>query len=104
MHGRLPLSMAKIVEELTKLYETVVRGSLGDLAANPDFSDPKGEFVILVGPGSAQPATADQVDQALRDALTRLRPADAAAEVGKAFGLPRRELYTRVMALRAEDR
>ena len=95
---------AAVARELTKLYETVVRGSLGDLAANPDFSDPKGEFVILVGPGSAQPATADQVDQALRDALTRLRPADAAAEVGKAFGLPRRELYTRVMALRAEDR
>ena len=95
---------AAVARELTKLYETVVRGSLGALAANPDFSDPKGEFVILVGPGSAQPATADQVDQALRDALTRLRPADAAAEVGKAFGLPRRELYTRVMALRAEDR
>jgi len=49
-------------------------------------------------------ATADQVDQALRDALARLRPADAAAEVSKAFGLPRRELYNRVMALRAEGR
>jgi 16S rRNA (cytidine1402-2'-O)-methyltransferase len=95
---------ASVSRELTKLYETVLRGPLGDLAANPDFDDPKGEFVILVGPGAAKAATSDQVDQALRDALIRLRPADAAAEVSKAFGLPRRDLYNRVMALRAEDR
>ncbi|OYU68827.1 MAG: 16S rRNA (cytidine(1402)-2'-O)-methyltransferase [Alphaproteobacteria bacterium PA2] len=95
---------AAVARELTKLYETVVRAPLGALAANPDFADPKGEFVILVGPGVAQAATSDQVDQALRDALARLRPADAAAEVSKAYGLPRRELYNRVMALRAEDR
>ena len=95
---------AAVARELTKLYETVSRGTLDTLATNPDFADPRGEFVILVGPGLARSYTAEQVDQALSDAMTRLRPADAAAEVSKAFGLPRRELYNRVMALRAEDR
>jgi len=40
-------------------------------------------------------------DRALADALTRLRPAEAAAEVAKALGLPRRDLYRRAMTLKA---
>jgi len=95
---------AAVARELTKLYETVSRGTLGDLAINPDFEAPKGEFVIVVGLGRPRAATAEQVDQALRDALVRLRPADAAAEVSRAFGLSRRDLYNRVMVLRAEPR
>jgi len=35
-----------------------------------------------------------------RNALTRLKPADAAAEVARALGLPRRDLYRRALALK----
>jgi len=90
-----------VCRELTKLYETIVRGPLPDLAADPQFEAPKGELVILVGPGQAAEATAGDIDTALADALTRLRPAEAAAEVAKALGLPRRDVYQRAMALRA---
>ena len=41
-------------------------------------------------------------DTALADALTRLRPAEAASEVAKALGLPRRDLYRRAMELKQE--
>jgi 16S rRNA (cytidine1402-2'-O)-methyltransferase len=91
-----------VCRELTKLYETIVRGPLPELAADPQFEAPKGELVILVGPGRAAEATAGDIDTALADALTRLRPAEAAAEVAKALGLPRRDVYQRAMALRAE--
>jgi 16S rRNA (cytidine1402-2'-O)-methyltransferase len=90
-----------VCRELTKLYETIVRGPLPELAADPQFEAPKGELVILVGPGRAAEATAGDIDTALADALTRLRPAEAAAEVAKALGLPRRDVYQRAMALRA---
>jgi 16S rRNA (cytidine1402-2'-O)-methyltransferase len=92
---------AVVCRELTKLYETVVRGPLPDLAADPQFEAPKGELVILVGPGHEVEATAGDIDTALADALTRLRPAEAAAEVAKALGLSRRGVYQRAMALRA---
>jgi 16S rRNA (cytidine1402-2'-O)-methyltransferase len=92
---------AVVARELTKLYETLYRGPLSILAADPRLDAPKGEIVILVGPGAEAVATAADVDTALADALTRLRPADAAAEVAKALGLSRRDVYQRAMALRA---
>ena len=91
---------AVVCRELTKLYETIVRGPLGRLAADPQFEAPKGEIVVLVGPGRETEATAADADAALAEALSRLKPADAAAEVAKALGLPRRDLYRRAMELK----
>ncbi|MFC3071198.1 16S rRNA (cytidine(1402)-2'-O)-methyltransferase [Phenylobacterium soli] len=91
---------AVVCRELTKLHETVVRGPLSALAADPQFAAPKGEIVVLVGPGRETAATAADADTALRDALTRLKPAEAASEVAKQLGLPRRDLYRRAMELK----
>ena len=57
--------------------------------------------MILVGPGRETEATAADADVALSDALTRLKPAAAAAEVAKALGLSRRDLYRRALELKA---
>jgi 16S rRNA (cytidine1402-2'-O)-methyltransferase len=92
---------AVVCRELTKLYETIVRGPLPALAADPQFAAPKGELVVLVGPGRETEASAADADAALAEALSRLKPADAAAEVAKALGLPRRDLYKRALALKA---
>ncbi|WP_334160850.1 16S rRNA (cytidine(1402)-2'-O)-methyltransferase [Phenylobacterium sp.] len=92
---------AVVCRELTKLYETVVRGRLSELAADPRFEAPKGEIVVLVGPGREAEASAADADTALADALTRLKPADAASEVARALGLSRRDLYRRAMEMRA---
>lgn len=91
---------AVVCRELTKLYETIVRGTLRQLAADPQFEAPKGEIVVLVGPGREEEATAADADAALTEALSRLKPADAAAEVAKALGLSRRDLYKRALALK----
>ena len=91
---------AAVARELTKLYETCIRGPLDVLAADPRFEAPKGEIVVVVGPGETAPASADDADQALREALTRLGPADVASEVAKALGLNRRELYRRALDLK----
>jgi len=94
---------AVVGRELTKLYETVTRATLDVLAADPQFAAPKGEIVVLVSPGREAAATAADADAALSEALARLRPADAAAEVAKALGLPRRDLYRRALALKGAD-
>jgi len=94
---------AVVCRELTKLYETVVRGPLDVLAADPALQAPKGEIVILVGPGREMEATAADADLALREALGRLKPAEAAGEVARALGLPRRELYRRALELKADQ-
>lgn len=91
---------AAVCRELTKLYETCVRGNLAELAADPRFDAPKGEIVILVGPGVEKAASADDVDAALREALSRLPLGEAASEVAKAFGLSRKDLYRQALALK----
>lgn len=94
---------AAVCRELTKRFETFVRGPLGALAGDPALDAPKGEIVIVVGPGREEAASQADADAALLDALARLSPAEAASEVARALGLPRRDLYRRVMALRAVE-
>ncbi len=95
--GPRPAMMAR---ELTKLYETAVRGDLDALAADPRCQGPKGEIVVVVGPGETRAASAADADQALLEALEREGPAAAAAEVAKALGLSRRDLYRRALELK----
>ncbi len=91
---------AAVCRELTKLYETCIRGPLPVLAADPRLDAPKGEIVVIVGPGETAVATGADVDRALTDALARLGPSAAAAEVARALGLPKRDLYRRALDLK----
>ncbi|MFB7879529.1 16S rRNA (cytidine(1402)-2'-O)-methyltransferase [Brevundimonas diminuta] len=91
---------AAVARELTKLYEECVRGDLAELAVDPRLDAPKGEIVVVVGPGEADVASAADADAALAEALTRLPPGEAAAEVSKALNLPRKPLYTRALELK----
>ena len=91
---------AAVARELTKLHETVIRGTLPELAADPRLQGPKGEIVVLVGAGAEVAATALDADVALTEAMSRLSPADAAGEVARVLGRPRRELYRRALELK----
>jgi 16S rRNA (cytidine1402-2'-O)-methyltransferase len=91
---------AAVARELTKLHETLVRGDLASLAADPSLSAPKGEVVVVIGPPAEIAAEPADADAALAEALARLSPADAAREVADALGLPRRDLYRRALALK----
>lgn len=92
---------AAVARELTKLYEECVRGTLAELAVDPRLDAPKGEIVVVVGPGEAETTSADDADAALSEALTRLPPGEAAAEVSRALNLPRKPLYKRALELKA---
>jgi 16S rRNA (cytidine1402-2'-O)-methyltransferase len=91
---------AMVARELTKLHETCVRGPLDILAADPALAAPRGEVVVVVAPGDAPAATEADADAALAEAIQRVGPAEAAAEVAAALGLNRRELYRRALVLK----
>ncbi len=90
---------AAVARELTKLYEACVRGSLAELAVDPRCQSPKGEIVIVIAPGEMEVASEADADAALAEAMTRLPPGEAAAEVSKALNLPRKPLYKRALEM-----
>jgi 16S rRNA (cytidine1402-2'-O)-methyltransferase len=92
---------AAVARELTKLFEEVARDGLAALAQRyAESGPPKGEIVIVVGPPlDAPPASAEDVDTLLKEALGRASLRDAAAEVAARLGLPKREIYARAVAL-----
>lgn len=93
---------AAVAREITKKFEECVTGTLTELAARYADVPPKGEMVVVVAPpGEAAPASEEDADTALAEALTRLPPAKAAGEVAKRLGLDRKALYARAMALKA---
>jgi 16S rRNA (cytidine1402-2'-O)-methyltransferase len=102
LHQGLGNREAAVVREISKKFEETVTGTLEELAGRyADAAPPKGEIVIVVGPpGEAAPAAEADVDAALREAMTRLSPSRAAAEVAQTLGLPRRDVYERALALK----
>ena len=92
---------AAVAREITKKFEECVTGTLTELAARYAEAPPKGEIVVVVAPpGEAPPATAEDADTALAEALTRLPVSKAAGEVAKRLGLDRKVLYARAMELK----
>lgn len=98
---------AAIAKELTKLHESVARGTPAALAATLDSPmEIKGEFVVLVGPPAA--GEAEVGDEAI---VTRLKQAlkqesfrDAVRSVAEDFKVKRSRVYDLGLALERKDR
>ena len=89
---------ATLCRELTKDYEEVRRGTLGQLAEGAD--DVLGEVTIVVA-GYARSARAeDHVGAVLALAAEGMRLKDAAAEVAAATGARKNDLYKAALAAR----
>ncbi|MCA1714639.1 MAG: 16S rRNA (cytidine(1402)-2'-O)-methyltransferase [Gammaproteobacteria bacterium] len=87
---------AVIARELTKLFETVVDGSLGDLRATvaADPNQRKGEFVVLVhGAGEDVEATVIEGRRLYAKLSEHLPPSTAAKLAAELSGAPRKALY-----------
>ena len=87
-----------VAREITKLHEQCVTGTLPELAARYADAPPKGEIVIVVAPPlEAEPASNAVIDKLLDDALARLSPSRAAAEVAEQLNIPRKRAYARAL-------
>jgi 16S rRNA (cytidine1402-2'-O)-methyltransferase len=85
---------------LTKIHETVLRGSGKDMAAAMRDNSPPGEFVILIGPGAEAPPDESDIERALHEALKRVSLKEAVEEVSKGLGIGRKAVYNLALKLR----
>jgi 16S rRNA (cytidine1402-2'-O)-methyltransferase len=85
-----------VARELTKMHEEVVRGTLADALAWASRETPRGEHVLVIdGAPEAADASDDEVLSAVREALARgLSARDAASEVARTLGVPKRRAYS----------
>ncbi|WP_305784988.1 16S rRNA (cytidine(1402)-2'-O)-methyltransferase [Symbioplanes lichenis] len=93
---------AAVCRELTKTYEEIRRGPLGELAAWAAESEPRGEITVVVAGAPAGPAERP-ADEELRAAVAEREAAgvsrrDAIQAVADAYGLRKREVYELVHA------
>jgi 16S rRNA (cytidine1402-2'-O)-methyltransferase len=85
-----------LCRELSKRFETVLRAPLPELAATLADQAPRGECVVLVGPGEAAVATpAPPVGEGVKE---------AAAALAARWEVPRRDVYQGLLALERELR
>jgi 16S rRNA (cytidine1402-2'-O)-methyltransferase len=89
-----------VTRELTKLHEEVLRGNAGEVAETLSARETiKGEITIVIDPPTDEiPASDEDVDSAIDDALASLPASKAAAQVAKALKLPKQDIYARILA------
>jgi 16S rRNA (cytidine1402-2'-O)-methyltransferase len=98
---------AAVAKELTKLHETVTRGTPAELAATLDSSgELKGEFVVLIGPPAAEEAEVgdEAILSGLRQALKQESFRDAVRHVAEEFKVKRSRVYDLGLSLERKER
>lgn len=100
-----PSRQVAVARELTKLHEEVLRGTAGEVAAGLGARPAiKGEITLLMAPCHERAAPGEaSIDAAIADALQAHSASAAAAEVARRLGIPRREVYARILARRAGE-
>jgi 16S rRNA (cytidine1402-2'-O)-methyltransferase len=93
---------AAVARELTKLHETVERGSLADLAERFTAAPQKGEMVIVVGPPTSEAVTDEGIAAALSEALAHMSLRDAAKAVADRLSVPKARVYDLGLKLKAD--
>jgi 16S rRNA (cytidine1402-2'-O)-methyltransferase len=89
---------AAVCRELTKTYEEVRRGPLGELAGWAE-GDVRGEITLVVSgyaAGSAEPDIGELVYEVARREEAGVSRKQAIVDVAKSAGVPKRELYDAV--------
>jgi len=104
----VPTRRAVLARELTKMHEEILRGSLSELAAIAREREVLGEVTLVIGPGTPESAPAmleEEIDRRIDEGLSLgRRPKDIADEIALESGLPRRDLYARVVGRKRDGR
>jgi 16S rRNA (cytidine1402-2'-O)-methyltransferase len=95
---------AAVARELTKVFETVYRGTLAELAtmARADSNFSRGEITVVVegaAPAPMEEGARVTLDDALKALLPDLAPSKAAAVAARLTGAKRNDAYARALEL-----
>ncbi len=93
---------AVAARELTKLHETLYRGTLEEVLAqiSADPGGGKGEYTLVVAGADAEPADGADLDRTLRVLLGYLSVRQAADATAKLLGVKKNAAYRRALELR----
>lgn len=96
-----PLRQVVVARELTKMHEEIRRSSLHEAVQHARQHEPRGEYVVVIdGAAPPEPATEEQLEQALRRELANgSSKRDAAAKVALTYGAPKRLVYELALRL-----
>jgi len=96
---------AVLARELTKLYETILRDTLGGLCeqVQQDVNQQKGEMVVLIDGAEVQPVDTTAVQQVLRPLLAALPLKQAVALAVQISGEKKNIIYEQALAIKDED-
>lgn len=88
---------AALCRELTKLHEEVIRGTLQELCALYEQTEPRGEYVIVIEGAAPKAAESMSIEQAaeLARGYTEggMKLSEACRNAAQAAGVSRKELY-----------
>ncbi|MDR2266534.1 MAG: 16S rRNA (cytidine(1402)-2'-O)-methyltransferase [Christensenellaceae bacterium] len=88
-----------VVKELTKVFESVYTGSLGNIV----IDNMKGEFVIIVQPSKKTNVNSEQLIDALNKYLINgFSNADAVKAVATDFSVPRNAVYALLLSVKKD--
>ena len=93
-----------VARELTKVFEEVIRGPVGDLIEKLEGGVVKGEITLVVEGAPRKPAAHDGQIEALCRQLEKqgeFSTRDLAARIAEELDLPRKRVYDLVVKLRA---
>ncbi len=89
-----------IARELTKLYETVWRGTLGEAVEWAEATPPRGEIALVVAGAPVSEPSDDELVAELRTALRQgASTRDAAATVSERLGVARKRAYSLALGM-----
>jgi len=89
-----------VARELTKMYESVWRGTLADAVTHLDTTAPRGEYVIVLeGAPPRGEVSDDEIRSALHEALEGHSRKDAVAAVVGQLEVPKRRVYDLALAV-----
>ena len=92
---------ACIARELTKMHETFHRGTLAALHEEFAAMDRvRGEIVLLIGGADNRETSMEDAEQLLIEALSTMKPGQAASLIARQTGLSRQDLYRKALSLK----
>ena len=98
--GDRPVMAAR---ELSKIHEQVVHTTCSQLAGAAQESGAKGEYTLVVWGGEPPQPDPEDIDRLIRQGLERgdAAPSELARQVAQATGKTRKEVYRRLMEIKA---
>ncbi|PPR79743.1 MAG: Ribosomal RNA small subunit methyltransferase I [Alphaproteobacteria bacterium MarineAlpha2_Bin1] len=100
LRNYFPERNVSICKELTKLHEKIYFDKISNILSNPELKNPKGEYVLILGPQLNDNTDIQDIDTLLFEALNLMKVSEAVNQVSALTGTKKKELYNKALNLK----